>query len=78
MQINNPECEQLPRTLKIWLTIYEEDIKQNPREFVYNMREGFEANVCRALRFFRYSEFKGPQDLLQRLDEFTLTLTDDG
>ena len=47
----------------------------NPQEFVYNSGEDVHTNVCRFLRYFRYQEFSGPQDLLKRLSEFTVVAT---
>lgn len=48
---------------------------ENPQEFVYNSGEDVQTNVCRFLRYFRYQEFSGPQDLLKRLSEFTVVAT---
>ena len=46
-----------------------------PQEFVYNCGEDAQTNVCRFLRYFRYQEFSGPQELLKRLGEFTVVAT---
>ena len=46
-----------------------------PQDFVYSAGENVQTNVCLILRHFLYYEFSGPQDLLQRLGEFTVVAT---
>ena len=48
------------------------------KEFVYNCGEDVQTNVCRFLRYFRYQEFSGPQEVLKRLGEFTVVASGEG